>query len=1548
MNDVTVVTSVTYPSPESLALVADVQYHEPYLSAALNRKFRGIVDPGFYAGFFPKPGGGMNLLITSVDGDKTAGAASVNIGEFYQVTIQQRKDISLALSAGKKYAIVLKGRYLLGEDSYQVNTASHIHAAEFVARTYTDSYQLGDGELLVCTVNIPAGVSAITKEMIDVSDRIDLAIGIEISDSVTSTRSDVAASSLAVKKAYDLAKSKYTAQDASTTQKGLVQLSSATNSDSETMAATPKAVKSVKELADTKAPIESPSLTGTPTAPTAAQGTNSTQIANTAFVKAAITALINGAPGTLDTLKEIAAAINNDPNFSTTINNALALKAPLASPAFTGTPTVPTASQGTNSTQIANTAFVKAAITALINGAPGTLDTLKEIAAAINNDPNFSTTINNALALKAPLASPALTGIPTAPTAAQGTNNTQIATTAYVRAAISALVGSSPEALDTLNELAAALGNDPNFATTMTNALAGKQPLDATLTALAGLATGANKLPYFTGTDTVSQTDLTSVGRDILAKTSTLAVIQYLGLREIGTSGEKIPLLSTANTWSSQQTFKGKTAFSAAATFSAGIAGAIEPEKIGDQTVDLNNLTISSDVGAIKYYYCPTFGGGANITNKPDGVNGNFLLRVESTRKVSASDYANMQTLISNDTKRIYVRFVVNGSWAAWSQVVVSGWGQDVSVKSLSAVALSGSLTGNASTATKLQTARTIGGVSFDGSANIDLPGVNKAGNQSTTGNAATATKLQTVRTIGGVSFDGSANIDLPGVNKAGNQSTTGNAATATKLQTARTINGVKFDGSANISIPTITSRGRVTALTDTTQGVATGLQMYEAYNNSYPTAYGNVLHMKGASAAGEGELLIGWSGTSGAHAPVFIRSRRDHTDAAWSAWAQVYTSRDSIPGVNATGNQNTTGNAATATKLQTARTIGGVSFDGTANINLPGVNVAGNQNTSGNAATATKLQTARTINGVSFDGSKNIELTPRSIGTINSTTMSFSGGAGWFKLATVTMPQASSVVYISLIGSSGYNVNSPMQAGISELVLRAGNGNPKGLTGALWRRTSVGFTNFAWVNTSGDTYDVYVEIGNFATGVNIQWDYTSNASVTIHTSPSYTANKPTGLTDGTVYVIYSSHIKPTATDVGALPITGGNLNGGLTATGEIISKSANGLRIAYGNYGFFIRNDGSHTYFMLTDSGNSLGTFNRLRPLIINNANGTVTIGNGLNVTGGINGSLNGNAATATKLQTERTIGGVSFDGSANIDLPGVNKAGNQSTTGNAATATKLQTARTIGGVSFDGSANINLPGVNIAGNQNTTGNAATATKLQTARTINGVKFDGSANITLTAANLGLSDSSGYVGRLVNTRVFTSSGTYTPTPGTKRIRVTITGGGGGGGGCKAISNNETFFGAGGGAGGTIISIMTPTQNSYPVTIGAGGAGGVSATNGTSGGNSVFASLIAPGGAGGGKVGVTNTNGGNGGVPSTGDIRITGGHGGDGQSGNIGVSGEGGTSHWGGGGRAGAGGGVSGKAYGSGGGGAYDDGYSGTSMTGGKGAAGICIIEEFA
>ncbi|ENO9252654.1 tail fiber protein [Escherichia coli] len=275
------------------------------------------------------------------------------------------------------------------------------------------------------------------------------------------------------------------------------------------------------------------------------------------------------------------------------------------------------------------------------------------------------------------------------------------------------------------------------------------------------------------------------------------------------------------------------------------------------------------------------------------------------------------------------------------------------------------------------------------------------------------------------------------------------------------------------------------------------------------------------------------------------------------------------------------------------------------------------------------RVPSNRKVNGKALTA--DITLTPKDIGTLNSVTMSFSGGAGWFKLATVTMPQASSIVYIALIGGAGYNVGSPHQAGISELVLRAGNGNPKGITGALWKRTAVGLTNFAWINTSGDTYDIYVEIGNYATSVNIHWDCTANASVSVYTSPTYSASKPSSVTYGVVYTMYSSHQKPTPSDIGALPTTGGTVSGPLS-------------------------------------------------------------------VTGGLTGSLNGNASTATKLQTARSIGGVVFDGFANINLPGVNTTGNQNTTGNAATATKLQTARKISGVPFDGSKDITLTAAHVA----------------------------------------------------------------------------------------------------------------------------------------------------------------------------------------------------------------------------------------------------------
>ncbi|HEA1056120.1 TPA: phage tail protein, partial [Escherichia coli] len=451
------------------------------------------------------------------------------------------------------------------------------------------------------------------------------------------------------------------------------------------------------------------------------------------------------------------------------------------------------------------------------------------------------------------------------------------------------------------------------------------------------------------------------------------------------------------------------------------------------------------------------------------------------------------------------------------------------------------------------------------------------------------------------------------------------------------------------------------------------------------------------------------------------------------------------------------------------ARTIGGVSFDGTANINLPGVNTTGNQNTTGNAATATKLQTARTINGVSFDGSANISLSPANIGCPASPT-------GWL--------------------TTGSNGGAITTAQLVTLLQNNGAFNTKS-----WiARCAWAYANSATIPNSETGCGVIPLAGAVIEVFN---NGSSSNNYTIRITTATTASVSGALTNAEfIYVFngtsyspgwrraYNTKNKPTAADVGALPLTGGTLSGGLTSSGEIISKYANGFRIAYGSFGFFIRNDGSNTYFMLTASGDTLGSWNGLRPITINNTSGAVSIGNGLNVTGGVNGSLNGNASTATKLQTARNINGVKFDGSGDINIntlvsrgrvtalsgstqgtagiqmyeaynnsyptmygnvlhmKGASAAGEGelligwSGTSGAHAPVFIRSRRDNTGAAWSAWAQVytakdSIPGVNTTGNQNTTGNAATATKLQTARKIAGVAFDGSADITLTAANL-------------------------------------------------------------------------------------------------------------------------------------------------------------------------------------------------------------------
>ncbi|EJN9407246.1 tail fiber domain-containing protein [Salmonella enterica] len=1013
--------------------------------------------------------------------------------------------------------------------------------------------------------------------------------------------------------------------------------------------------------------------------------------------------------------------------------------------------------------------------------------------------------LNDDLQLKANRHSPTFTGVVKAPTPASDSNDTSVSTTAWVRQAIAELVDSSPETLDTLSEIAAALGNDPNFATTITNQLAGKQPLSPLLTAIAAVTTAANKLPYFTGSNQVGLADFTSTARDLLAKGTTADIINFLGLKatvdkaagamqrnsngadipdkatfakNIGLSAETylkfngdMALDADLNTFGPVEAFMGiwskgtstnatiaknfpeENAVGYLEVFRAGNYGGSQRFTVRNGNIYTRHLTASwngtngpwsewrnvagsartlneqnnlNDLGgeaalgvwrnststlataALNYPEEGSFaqgvlevlkGGNYSYTQRYTTRRGNVYVRclqatwnasnpqweewrcvghqsvsayfegdldtLTSPNRYSITDKATNVPLIdgtkiigildvsrrfdnisveqkftafgsgSKTTGRVFTRVFSgqsNGKWSEWREVFTSyslplvlgiggvaakvdplDWqtydfvpGQMITsplntMKNIPAGMDWGVIDGNlvnilvgpsddtgtgrsmlvwrstVSTANYRFFAVRIAGEK--GSRTItprQMPVLNAAHTWAEkqtfakglagelTGNASTATKLKTARRIGGVAFDGSGDVNLPGVNQQGNQNTTGNAATATKLQTARNINGVRFDGSGDININTLVGRGRVTALTGSNKGTP-GIQMYEVYNNGYPTAYGNLLHLGGATALGEGELLIGWSGTSGAHAPVFIRSRRDTADAPWSDWAQVYTARDSIPGVNTTGNQDTTGNAATATKLKTARRIGGVTFDGTGDINLPGVNQQGNQNTTGNAATATKLQTARSIGGVAFDGTKDISLP----GVNQTGNQSTTGNA-----ATATKLQTARTINgIAFDGTRNISLG-PADIGCPASPsgwLETGADGAAITTAQLVTllKNNGAFTTRSWVARCAWAYAASAHIPHSETGcgaiplagavIEVISNGNSTNNYTIRITTATTASVGGALTNAEfIYVFngddyspgwrraYNTRNKPTAADVGALPLSGGQLNGAL------------------------------------------------------------------------------------------------------------------------------------------------------------------------------------------------------------------------------------------------------------------------------------------------------------------------------------------------------------------------------------------------------------------
>lgn len=537
-------------------------------------------------------------------------------------------------------------------------------------------------------------------------------------------------------------------------------------------------------------------------------------------------------------------------------------------------------------------------------------------------------------------------------------------------------------------------------------------------------------------------------------------------------------------------------------------------------------------------------------------------------------------------------------------------------------------------------------------------------------GNASTATVLQTARQIGGVRFDGSADIDLPGVNALGNQNTTGNAATATKLQTRRTINSVTFDGSANITIPTLVSRGRITALEGNAQGALPGIQMYEAYNNGYPTAYGNILHMKGAGAIGEGEMLVGWSGTDGAHAPVYVRSRRDTSTANWSGWAQVYTTAHKPTAKDVGAAQTFSASYSTgAGNWTTAEFIAWLKERGA--FEVPYWMMKGSWSYADN-----KIITDTGVGNICLAGAVIEVLGTEGAMTIRVTTPTTTTGGG------IACAQFTYINHGSAYAPAwrrDYNTTlKPTAADVG--ALPSGGGT---LSGALTLSMAAPSVQLRGQGTDTRQYIMayrtdgatswYVGKANNGSDNAMFWNYTGSNGIELAADGNVRINAKgkqfTFANNGNLGLVASldqssvpqGTYHQVALNTGTVggksylrKFRGGNtdtiwhetVQGGVIrwATGntdaqeelqistaqfarfrgevQVSSTKSDGgqFRAVHGNYGFFIRNDGSTTYFLLTASGDAYGSWNALRPMHINNVSGAVTMGNGLTLAGGLN----------------------------------------------------------------------------------------------------------------------------------------------------------------------------------------------------------------------------------------------------------------------------------------------------------------------------------------
>lgn len=629
--------------------------------------------------------------------------------------------------------------------------------------------------------------------------------------------------------------------------------------------------------------------------------------------------------------------------------------------------------------------------------------------------PKAVKTVMDVANTKAPSNSPNLTGVPTAPTPAPEVNNNQIATTQFVHQIISALIGDAPDALNTLKELADALGDDPNFATTMTTLINSKLAKDQ----------NGSDIPN-------KQLFIDNVG---LRETVNLA----LGALQKNQNGADIPdkgrFLSNINAASRKDMAAKKGMKYVVVNAPAGVVeGKYYPLVVHRNEAQASRINIRtpSRTGNHRMNSCEFSGFvmPAGRTDRGVYAYGMFWAYTSTERAIHS-------LLMSNEGDTVNSVFYIEGGAFPVEVFLEEG---------LSVIAPTSDYT-----------------------------------------------VAETTYKFGATDpYSESVAVNLILDFKQGKGLYSSHA----------------FITNADISGAKIYANGEI---------VARGENQVRMIGGDYGALWRNDGAKTYLLFTAKGDQYGGWNDLR----PIMI----DNATGEFT----IETRLNAGQGVN--------GNASSATKLQTARKIGGASFDGTADVNLPGVNIQGNQNTTGNAATATKLQTARRIANVPFDGSGDIKIPAKNVGAVEGYTIQLAanGQGGWHKLATVTMPQATSTVSIRIAGSSGFNVNSPEQASITEIVIRTSNNSPKGINSTLWRRTQKDQTRIATVNTSGDIYDVYIDCGPYSNKLSAQISYSNNASVTLYTDPSRVKTLPEGHVVGSVYDMYSSILPPPTGD--SLPV---------------------------------------------------------------------------------------------------------------------------------------------------------------------------------------------------------------------------------------------------------------------------------------------------------------------------------------------------------------------------------------------------------------------------